>query len=753
MKKAHLLFLISLITLNIFSQDVFNVDSVRNINLHFYNSNWRDSLDSYYIQGIDNLELASLSINGTDFDSIGVRWKGNSSCTPGQMKNPMHIELDYIKNQDYYGVSTFKLSNLFKDPSFVREVVMYEFLNWYMPASKSNYVNVYVDNNLLGFYNSLKSINKDFCEEYFGSRKNTRVKCDPLHFTSPPTPIPNCGPPPPDAAAALVLFSPDSACYQYSYEMKSDYGWENLFNLIETIGLDSSNANNILDIDRTLWMLAFDNLFANLDSYIGSGHNYYLYQNNSNRFNTIIWDLNEIFGTFTQGMSPNELKNLSLFYNFDKPQRPLVSAIMAIPNNKKKYLAHYRTLVTELIETDTIVERCTQMQSFIDAYVQADQYKLTSYSEFQNSMTNDQGLALGITSFLADRYSFITSDNDFNKTPPTIATINHPTAQPLYTETVTISADISNANNCILGYRTEHFAPFIYLQMYDDGNHNDGLANDGLYAAEIPAFDTNTQVDYYIYAENSNAGTFLPVRAEYEFFNYIVSGNILEEGKIVINEFMASNATIVADQDDEYDDWIELFNPTSEDINLRNTFLSDKTDDILKWEFPDTIIQANSYLIIWADNDVSQQGLHANFKLSSAGEAVVLSNYNASIIDSISYTTQYTDTSFGRFPNATGQFQFLNPTFSDFNEALSVTNILQDFEINIYPNPAHNLLNIRIYNSNKFDINIVDVYGKQVKQFNSTINRIDISNLDVGIYFIRIKNNDNTIVKKFVKIK
>ena len=752
MKKASLLFFITFITLNVFSQNVFDVNTVREINLHFYNSHWRDSLDSYYTQGIDNLELATFEIDGTSFDSVGIRWKGNSSCMPGQTKNPMHIELDYIINQDYYGVSTFKLSNLFKDPSFVREVVMYEFLNWYMPAAKSNYVNVYIDNNLLGLYNSLQSINKDFCEEYFGSRKNTRVKCDPLHFVGPPTPIPGCGPPPPDAAAALVLFSPDTACYQYSYEMKSTYGWENLLRLIEIIRFDSLNANKLLDIDRTLWMLAFDNLFVNLDSYIGSGHNYYLYQNDSNRFNPIIWDLNEVFGTFTEGMNTNELKNLSLFYNSYKPQRPLISAIMTIPDNQKRYLAHYRTLVSELIESDTIIERCTQMQSFIDSYVQADPNKLTTYSEFQNSMDYDQGIAMGITPFLSDRYSFITSDNDYNKTPPSITTINHPTTQPLFNETVTISANISNATNGVLGYRTDHFAQFNYTQMFDDGNHNDGAANDGLFAGEIPAFAANTEVEYYIYAENSNAGTFMPVRAEYEFYTYTTAGDIIDNGVIVINEFMASNSTIQADQDDEYDDWIEIYNTTSSSINLKNTFLSDKTDDVIKWQFPDTIIQAESYLIIWADNDVSQQGLHANFKLSSSGEAVVLSNFDGSIIDSISYTQQYSDTSFGRYPNATGPFQFLYPTFSDVNEALSVSNILSESNIKIFPNPTHNTLNINFVNNNA-SISIIDMYGREIKQLNSNSNNIVIntSNFENGIYYIRIKNTDSIIIHKFVK--
>jgi len=751
MKKTFLFVVIALFTSNLFSQDVYNVDSIRDINLHFYNPDWRDSLDSYYMQGVDSMEFADVTINGMSFDSVGVRWKGNSSCSPGQTKNPMHIELDWIKNQDYYGVTTFKLSNLFKEPSFVREVAMYEFLNWYMPASQSNYVNVYVDGSLLGFYVSTKSVNKDFMEEYFGSRNNPRFKCDPLHFVGAPDPIPGCGPPPPDASAALMLFSPDTACYQYSYEMKSDYGWQDLLSMMERIKFDSLNVDKNLDLDRTIWMLAFDNLFANLDSYTGSGHNYYVYENDSNRFNPIIWDLNEIFGTFTEGMSPTELKNLSLWYHTDMPQRPLLSSLLNIPENRKKYLAHYRTLVEELIETDTILERCTELQTLIDSYVQADPNKLFTYSDFQNSITQDIGLALGISPFLSGRYSFVTSDADYNKTPPTIISVVPPTSQPLCTDTVTISLVVTNANNCILGYRTGRFDPFIYVQMYDDGNHNDGAANDGVYAAEIPPFPANTQVDYYVYAANADAGAYLPVRAEYEFFNYIVAGETIAEGTIVINEFLASNSTIQDDQDGEFDDWIELYNPTGSDVELKSAYLSDDNTDVLKWQFPDTIIQANSYLIIWADKDETQQGLHANFKLSSSGEAVVLSNFDGSVIDSISYGVQTADTSYGRLPNADGPFQILFPTFSAENSALSVSDLEKENIFSLFPNPAKDNLQIVISNNhNANDISVIDLTGKLVKNIsiNNTTNiNIDVSDLNKGIYFIRIGQS----VQKFVK--
>ncbi|MBK8828892.1 MAG: CotH kinase family protein, partial [Saprospiraceae bacterium] len=53
-----------------------------------------------------------------------------------------------------------------------------------------------------------------------------------------------------------------------------------------------------MDVDRAIWMLAWNNYYVNFDSYSGSGHNYLIYQDNNKRFSTIMWDLNEFYGAF-----------------------------------------------------------------------------------------------------------------------------------------------------------------------------------------------------------------------------------------------------------------------------------------------------------------------------------------------------------------------------------------------------------------------------------------------------------------------
>lgn len=117
--------------------------------------------------------------------------------------------------------------------------------------------------------------------------------------------------------------------------------------------------------------------------------------------------------------------------------------------------------------------------------------------------------------------------------------------------------------------------------------------------------------------------------------------------RIFINEFMASNQQTISDDDDEYDDWIEIYNAENFDFSLAGYYLTDELNDPVQWAFPAVTIPANGYLLIWADDDLFQTGLHTNFKLSNDGEQIGLYNGTA-FVDSITYGPLITDVSLGR---------------------------------------------------------------------------------------------------------
>ena len=136
---------------------------------------------------------------------------------------------------------------------------------------------------------------------------------------------------------------------------------------------------------------------------------------------------------------------------------------------------------------------------------------------------------------------------------------------------------------------------------------------------------------------------------------------------VVINELMADNDNIIADPQGDYDDWLELHNRTDSPVMLTGMYLSDKEDEPMKWVFPENIeIPANGYLIVWLDEDVDDpEGVHADFKLSKGGEAVLLVDTDANgnqVLDSITFGEQETDVAFGRLPDGTGEFQVVQAT-------------------------------------------------------------------------------------------
>lgn len=125
MKKLFLLNILMLCGTLSFAQNFYYRATVQSIEIFFGFTNWDSQLDA--ATSTDAFIIAdSVRINGVTFDSVGVKYKGNSSYNPNNNKNPLHIELDYIKgSQDYQGYTNIKLQNGYSDPSMIREVLSY----------------------------------------------------------------------------------------------------------------------------------------------------------------------------------------------------------------------------------------------------------------------------------------------------------------------------------------------------------------------------------------------------------------------------------------------------------------------------------------------------------------------------------------------------------------------------------------------------------------------------------------------------
>jgi len=133
-----------------------------------------------------------------------------------------------------------------------------------------------------------------------------------------------------------------------------------------------------------------------------------------------------------------------------------------------------------------------------------------------------------------------------------------------------------------------------------------------------------------------------------------------------INEWMADNLTTLADLvDGNFEDWIELYNPATNAVDLTGFFMSDTTTNTTQWAIPDgTTIPARGYLLVWADgetgqNDPGRPDVHASFSLAKGGEAIGLFAPDGTVIDAITFSAQTTDVSQGRFVDGAAAIYFM----------------------------------------------------------------------------------------------
>lgn len=732
-----------------FTQALYDVNSITKIEITFTQSDWDYRMDTAKNGDEGYLMAANVTINGTSFDSVGVKYKGNSSYDSTRIKNPLHIELNAYKNQKYQGYTDLKLSNGYGDPSLIREVLAYQILRQYMHCPLSNFAQVYINGNYIGLYSSNENIDKNFCADHFYSSQNTFVKCNPTITPGPTT------------KSNLKYINNDSSSYKNFYEIKSNAGWNELLSLCDTATNSAANLDKIMDMDRMTWMLAFNNLLINLDSYSGVfAQNHYLYRDQTGHFNPILWDLNMSFGSFpfagaggtsmgTQSISA--MQQFAIDNHATDPNWPLINALFADPVAKRKYIAHMRTMLNEFFANNAYLTLANQYMSLVDTAVQSDVNKYYTYLQFQHALDSLTDIGSydvpGIKMLMQARTSYLQALGDFTAIQPSIGSITPGTASPSYNSSFYMNATIGNVNpsGVWFAYRFDKTLKFTKVPMYDDGLHNDGVAGDDVFGVELVML--GGQMQYYIYAENNTAGIFSPERAEHVFHVLYANSSAPVAGQLVINELLSDNVNNERDEYNSTEDWIELYNSSNQLLDLSNIYLSDKLNNLLKWKFPDhTTIAPNGFLTIWADDDSMQQILHTNFQLNKDSGLVLLSNGGSVILDSISFQAQATNISFGRFPNGTGNFIPMNTSFGRVNNnyPLSLDHPLNREELVMFPNPTQHLLHVTF--KGRQQIAVYTISGQLVARDQAygtwDLNTSELAN---GLYLIRCGH----LVRKF----
>jgi hypothetical protein len=508
------------------AQDFYDINKIHEVRIKFKSDNYDAILHQMKERDKGERLVADVTFNGVTVKDCGVRYKGNSSYHNTRKyeksKLPFNIKADFVtEGQEFApGISKLKLSNVFRDPSYLREVMSYQIANKYMPSPKANFVKVYANDKYLGLYNNTESVEDDFLKEHYDTKKGTLIKCDPSWNQEE---SPDC---PKGDKASLQYLGDKPECYTSLYEMKSggDEAWKQLIELTKILNEKPEDIEKYLNVDQALWMFAFNNVLVNLDSYTGRlCHNYYLYKNpKSGLFEPIVWDMNLSFGGFRfaadKGLSNEDMATMSPFihYKTRNPKRPLLVKLLENDLYRKVYVGHMRTILEENFYNGEYKKQAEKIRQRIDSSVREDSNKLYPYEEYQKNYTQTaqagRSKIVGITELMEARITYLKAHPLLAKAPPTI---EKPTTEK-YSETdLVVQAKVMEADKVHVMYRATSDAAFARMEMFDDGGHNDQTGDDKIYGATIP-YAKGTE--YYVIAEGSRSAALSPARASYEFY-------------------------------------------------------------------------------------------------------------------------------------------------------------------------------------------------------------------------------------------
>lgn len=415
---------------------LYDPAALRTIFLEFENDDWEAELADF--KNTDVEVPATVTVDGKKYPNVGVHFRGMSSfgMVPAGSKRSMNLSFDFVDaKQRLYGYKTLNLLNAHDDPTFLHTVLYSHIARKYIPAPKANFVKLAVNGESWGVYVNTQQFNKDFIAENYPSSKGTRWKVQGS----------------PMGRGGLEYVGDNIDAYKSRYSMKSDESekaWKALIKLCKTLNetpLDELEEalSPMLNIDETLWFLALDNALINGDGYWVRASDYAIFRDDKGVFHMVPHDMNEAFGPAmgpgmggpggfgrggpgrgpggrpprdgegppgaeppaVAGGGPGERRGpgpgpgggrqgggveLDPLVGLNDTTKPLRSRLLAVPNLKKKYLEHVRTIAQESLDWKNLGPVVHQYEALIRREIDADTRKLSSYSDFLQTVSENQ---------------------------------------------------------------------------------------------------------------------------------------------------------------------------------------------------------------------------------------------------------------------------------------------------------------------------------------------------------------------------
>ena len=675
------------------SEQVFDTGSIAVIHVTMSASDLSDMLSDVWSDEYRYCDIVySNRFIAEAVPNVGIRLRGNTSRTAARKSYKLSFN-EFYPGRTFLGLRKINMNGEHNDPSIMRSALCWSrFREMRMPASRTGFVLLYINNTLFGLFVNVEEIDDEFLQAQFGSANGNLFKC--LYQGAP---------------ADLTYRSDgryDLVGGGETYQLRTNEESNDFADLAYFIDvINNTHDTNfaeaietVLNVELFVRWMAIDALCGSWDDYRYNANNFFLYNDPfEKRFCFIPYDYDNTLGIdwVNRDWATRDLNDWDSHGN----PRPLSNRILAIPRWRRmynQYLADFSAgSFNTGIMTQTAVALKTEIQSAAElsyAHVPQDwgfditdfneslttpatykgggpaghvTYGILPYVEARNASLPAQldSIIIGLNEAAVSNTSGIT-DND-GRSAPWLELYN-PSFNAVSLSGLYLTGSLSTPHAWALPDTNVPARGYILLWM--DGHPERGNMHS--------PFTVTTNSSIYLINDSDEIDrlTIPSILPQYSYGRYIDWQNYerpfvvptpgeknllapLPAPAILVNEFLADNDTIITNPaDGNFDDWVELVNPGMETVQLRGTFISDSSAQPLKWYIIEPVeLAPGEHLIIWADSHPEYGNLHAGFRLNKSREEIrVTGSSSNAVVDYIPYRQQTADISSGRFPDASG---------------------------------------------------------------------------------------------------
>lgn len=323
---------------------------------------------------------ADLQIDGLDFPSVAVRYKGNGTYMQSSrsLKRSLKIDLnDYASGRRLGGVTKINLHSGVTDPSMMNEVLAHQvFRDTGVPAPRTSYAEVYLTvpgkhtNTYMGLYSIVENIDNNFAKERYATKKGAIFK--------------------PVGRQLFEYQGNDWSAYKQAYDPKTPVSDEETRRVIAFSKLVSqandeefaAHVEEFLDLDEFARFMATTTWLSTLDSILAMGQNFVVYLHPKTRqFQFLPWDLDHAFGRFPMMGSQDQRNNLSIH----KPWSGKIlflERVYKVEKFKRIYLAHMAKFSQTVYQPKRIEQQVDELaQALRPSVARESEEKLSRFDQ------------------------------------------------------------------------------------------------------------------------------------------------------------------------------------------------------------------------------------------------------------------------------------------------------------------------------------------------------------------------------------